>query len=123
MDTNRVKSGGAYLVDLSSGISPEISGVHYCYAFKISSDKDLFLCFIMSSQPDRIREPFAFSLPENPSGIILLKHTKIISRNRFLNTLKDNRNFPILLSCNSIKQLFMEYLNFYALLKQMRKLV
>lgn len=109
MDRCKIKNGGAYLIDLTSGRSPEIIGQHYCYAFKSKSDKNLYLCFIMTSKTKRNKEKYTFSLPENPDGIIMLKHTKLISSNRFLNTLKNNRKESIILSSSSVKQIFNEY--------------
>lgn len=109
IDRNKIKNGGVYLVDLTNEISPEIVGQHYCYAFKSKIDKNLYLCFIMTSKPKRSKEKYTFSVPENPNGIIMLKHTKLISSNRFLNTLKDNNKNNIVLSPNSIKRIFKEY--------------
>lgn len=109
IDVKKIKNGGAYLVDLSKDISPEITGQHYCYAFKIPNDKSLFLCFIMSSKVKSSNFLNSFSLSENPNGIVLLKHTKILSGNRFLNTLKNQQGQHIVLGPKSIKKLFNEY--------------
>lgn len=109
LDKAKIKNGGAYLVDLNTGKSPEIIGQHYCYAFKSISDKNLYLCFIMTSKVKRGKEKYTFSVPENPNGIVMFKHTKLISSNRFLNTLKNDKNEPIILSSNSVKKIFNEY--------------
>ncbi len=108
----KFKNGCAYLIDLKHAISPELKGNHYCYAFKIPNDKALALCFLMTSNPSKLNASYTISLPENPNGKVLLKHTKMISTSRILNTLKDASGKAIFLSQNSIDLLFKEYNNY-----------
>ena len=105
----KFKNGCAYLIDLKHAISPELKGNHYCYAFKIPNDKALALCFLI---PSKLNASYTISLPENPNGKVLLKHTKMISTSRILNTLKDASGKAIFLSQNSIDLLFKEYNNY-----------
>lgn len=110
VDIGKIINGGMYLVDLKGNVNPEFGYLHYCILIK-THDKDLFLAFPTTTSKDRQSEDFTYVLPVDNS-IILFKHTRIVSKFRVIDELKDNDGHLIVLSDEELDCIFKEYEKF-----------